>query len=311
MEYNSVAILLTENCNASCKMCCDSRGRVRGKTLSKSEIETILSNINDCPTIQTIGITGGEPMLYPDLCEYIFNYPFDREVSFTIKTNGFWGKNKEKANNFLKRNKNKIAEVSFSYDEFHKEFIDIKHLKTLIDLCLDNEIYTNVVGCFLKTGLQPGDILNEFGKHAYKTEFFYQPVVKTGSASDFDDSQLNTLINTEKHKIKCIIMAKQDYTLLINPKLDIYPCCSQFIENTILRMGNLNEESLSSIVSSIKFNKVIHTFFTQGFTPFIEFMKKNNIDYPKNLTSHCELCGYLFSNEWFLEELMDKNYYGD
>lgn len=36
MEFKGCGILLTENCNARCKMCCDSRGLVRGKTLKGS-----------------------------------------------------------------------------------------------------------------------------------------------------------------------------------------------------------------------------------------------------------------------------------
>jgi len=81
MEYNSCGILLTENCNAKCKMCCDSRGRVIGKTLSKEELDLILDNIKECETVDVVGITGGEPMLYPELIEYIFNYDFGRQVS--------------------------------------------------------------------------------------------------------------------------------------------------------------------------------------------------------------------------------------
>lgn len=41
MEFNNVAILLTENCNARCEMCCDSRGHVVGKTLDIDEIDLI------------------------------------------------------------------------------------------------------------------------------------------------------------------------------------------------------------------------------------------------------------------------------
>jgi len=39
MEFKHIAILLTEDCNARCKMCCDSRGVVRGKTLTKQELK--------------------------------------------------------------------------------------------------------------------------------------------------------------------------------------------------------------------------------------------------------------------------------
>ena len=113
MEYNSCGILLTENCNAKCKMCCDSRGRVIGKTLSKEELKLILDNIKECETIDVVGITGGEPMLYPELIEYIFNYDYGRNVGFTIKTNGFWGSDKDKAKKFISRYKTKLKNLSF------------------------------------------------------------------------------------------------------------------------------------------------------------------------------------------------------
>ena len=89
MEFNDIAILLTENCNARCKMCCDSRGLVKGKTLSIDELDIILHNISQCNEIDVIGITGGEPMLYPKLIKYITDYDYGRKVSVTIKTNGF------------------------------------------------------------------------------------------------------------------------------------------------------------------------------------------------------------------------------
>lgn len=189
MEYNSCGILLTENCNAKCKMCCDSRGRRLGKTLSKEELDLVLSNIKECETISVVGVTGGEPMLYPDLIEYIFNYDFGREVGFTIKSNGFWGNNKEKAKSFIHTYKNKLRNLSFSYDEFHKEYIDLESILSIIKIADDLEVNTEIVGCFLNEGIQPSDILKELGECAYATNFVYQPVIRTGSAkSSFDDS---------------------------------------------------------------------------------------------------------------------------
>ena len=100
MEFKGCGILLTENCNARCKMCCDSRGLVRGKTLTIEELDLILKNIKECPSIDLIGVTGGEPMLYPDLVEHIINFDYGRKVGITIKTNGFWGKDINKASDF-------------------------------------------------------------------------------------------------------------------------------------------------------------------------------------------------------------------
>lgn len=109
MEFKNIALLITENCNARCKMCCDSRGVVCGKTLSVDEIDYILNNIKDVHEIESVGITGGEPMLYPELVKKILNYDYGRSMSVTLKTNGFLGKNKHKAEEFIRENKNKLS----------------------------------------------------------------------------------------------------------------------------------------------------------------------------------------------------------
>ena len=103
MEFRSIAILITENCNAKCKMCCDSRGLVCGKTLSETELLHILKNIKECTYVNHIGITGGEPLLYEKLLDIIFNFDFEREISISIKSNGFWGISIDKTEEIIKK----------------------------------------------------------------------------------------------------------------------------------------------------------------------------------------------------------------
>lgn len=307
MEFDSCGILLTENCNAKCKMCCDSRGMVRGKTLSMEELEQILFNIKECEYMTTVGVTGGEPMLYPDLIEYILNYDFGRPMKFTIKTNGFWGENKEKARSFIDKYKDKLKNISFSFDEFHKEFIDIENIQNIIRIAYDLEINTEVVGCFLNTGTKPGDILNELGDCAYLTSFAYQPVIRTGRANQFSDSELIHMVDLTKHEAKCIGVLETN--ILVNPGLEVYPCCSQVIENTLLCMGNLHQDMLKDIITSIKQNRVLFTMFTQGFTPFLKILENRKIKYPLQVTSPCEICEFLFRSDWFLKILKDEKYF--
>ena len=224
-----------------------------------------------------------------------------------FERNGFWGKDINKARNFIERNKSKIKMISFSYDQFHKEFIDLQNILNIVDIANDLEVSTEIVGCFLKDGIQPGDIINEMGEHAFKTNYAYQPVINTGSAEIFSDSQFIKVIDLKKHEARCIGLL--DRTLLINAKLEVYPCCSQVVENTLLLMGNLHEESLSAIIQSIDYNKVLHKIYTEGFTPFLELLKKKNIEYPQSLTSPCELCGFLFKDDWFLRLLKEEGYF--
>ena len=284
MEFSHLAILLTENCNAHCKMCCDSRGIVRGKTLTERELDKILNDVKECKQITDIGITGGEPMLYPALIDRIMEFPFDRNVKISIKTNGFWGKNIEDVEKFIEKYKTKLSYISLSYDEFHMPFIDIQCLKNIIMVAKSYNISTDVVGCFLKDSMTPGDILNQLGESAYYTKFCYQPVIATGSGKLFEENSYIKLLDSDNDVLRCVGCIEPN--ILINPRLEVYPCCSQVIENYVL-----------------------NTVFTEGFTPFIKLLEDNKIDYPHKLASPCEFCEFLFKDDWFLQLLASVNYY--
>lgn len=309
MEFRSLAILLTEDCNAQCKMCCDSRGLVCGKTLTETELISILENIKENNNINHVSITGGEPLLYPELIDVIFNFDFSRNVSISIKSNGFWGNDISYAETIIKKYHNKLSRISLSYDEFHKEFIDIQSIKNIINISKDYNIPSEVVACSLKNTLTPGDILNELGESAYLTKFYYQPVISTGSAKIFDEKDYIKLLDTNKDEIRCLSSIDPD--ILVNPKLTVYPCCSQVIENTILNLGNLKDETLNDIILNIKQNYIFSTIFTEGFTPFLNILKDQKIKYPRELASPCELCEFLFKDDWFLKLLTQVGYYED
>lgn len=309
MVFENIAILLTEDCNARCKMCCDSRGVVRGKTLSEADIYLILKNIKSVKSIRHIGITGGEPLLYSNLIDIIFKYDFGRRISFSLKTNGFWGKNQESAEKFISKYKEYLTKISLSYDEFHKEFIDIQSIKNIINISKKYNIPTEVVACCLKNTMSPGDILNELGEEAFLTNFFYQPVICTGSAKYFKPSEYIHILDTKEDDLRCIASVEQN--ILINPHLKVFPCCSQVIENTILEIGDLKKDSLENILSDVKHNHIFYTILTKGFTPFKTILEQKNIEYPVKIASPCEFCEFLFKNNWFLDILKEINYYED
>lgn len=307
MEFNNVAILITENCNARCKMCCDSRGVVCGKTLSEAELLHVLQDIKECTYVKHVGITGGEPLLYENLLDIIFNFDFEREVTISLKSNGFWGRDIGKTEEIIKKYQYKLSNISLSYDEFHMQFIDVQSIKNIIHIAHKYRVPTDVVACSLKSTLTPGDILNKLGESAYLTKFCYQPVICTGSGKLFEENDYIKLLDTQKDEIRCMAIVQPD--ILINPRLEVYPCCSQVIENTILKIGDLKENKLNDVIMGIKHNYVFHTIFTEGFTPFIEVLKQHKIDYPKKLASPCEFCEFLFKDNWFLEILKKINYY--
>ena len=110
MVFDSVGLVLTDDCNARCKMCCAGKPELQEQhhTLTHQELTAVLSQIKEVRSITYVGITGGEPMMHPDLVQAVCDYDFGRPMRISLKTNGFWGRDPKKASSFLTRNSQRI-----------------------------------------------------------------------------------------------------------------------------------------------------------------------------------------------------------
>ena len=305
MVFDSVGLVLTDDCNARCKMCCAGKPELQEQhhTLTHQELTAVLSQIKEVRSITYVGITGGEPMMHPDLVQAVCDYDFGRPMRISLKTNGFWGRDPKKASSFLTRNSQQIKYISFSYDEFHCKYVDLNSIKTLIDLAWNKGIPTDIVGCFLKDSMSAGTVLDMLGEHAYRCNFLYQPVMRTGLATNFDEERFIRPYRFGKEKLPCSVALK--HTLLINTALQVYPCCSQVVEGTILRIGDLTVEPLSKVISRTKHNKLLVSLFTKGLTPFLDVIS-DEADCPSEFSTPCEACEYLFRDTRFFNQFRNE-----
>lgn len=160
---------------------------------------------------------------------------------------------------------------------------------------------------FFKRFDDTGRYIKSIGRKCILYKVLLSAVIATGSGKLFEENSYIKLLDSDNDVLRCVGCIEPN--ILINPRLEVYPCCSQVIENTILQMGNLNENSLKEIITDIKSNYVLNTVFTEGFTPFIKLLEDNKIDYPHKLASPCEFCEFLFKDDWFLQLLASVNYY--
>ncbi|MDO4849978.1 MAG: radical SAM protein [Coriobacteriia bacterium] len=302
MVFNNVGLVITDCCNARCEMCCSGRedARERAVTLTPDDLNLVLAQVRECADIEMIGVTGGEPMLRTDLVQQICDFDFGRKLTVSLKTNGFWGSDLVKAEEFIARNHAVLTHISFSYDEFHRRYISLDSIKRIIDISQAYSVTTDVVGCFFADSTQPGDILNELGEYAYKTKFVYQPVFRTGLASDFDEERFVRLYEVGKNRLFC--PAPRKGSLLITSRLDLYPCCSQVAQNTILRIGNLRDKPLAELLKDMGHNKLLVKLFTEGLDGLLEAAGITK-ECPGKLSVPCEACELLFADGRYLERI--------
>ncbi len=77
-------LFVTDRCNMRCQHCMFwQRVAEPGSEMSLSELQSVAAS---CPPLQTVGVTGGEPFLRPDLPEIVETF-FERNGTFHLQVN--------------------------------------------------------------------------------------------------------------------------------------------------------------------------------------------------------------------------------
>lgn len=271
--------------------------------MSDASLHLTLEQIKGTDKIRALGITGGEPMTAVELVEKILLYDFKRPMQISLKTNGFWGANYDDAKNFIQKYRKSLSGISLSYDFFHKEFMPVEAIRNIINICWDFKVPSEVVGCYIKGEESPGKLLNVLGDEAFKTEYKYQPTFRTGLAKNIPDDCFYKLYKASDKFLPCV--GAQKPSLLVDPNLDVFPCCSQIVQNTILRVGNLKENSLAEQIEMIESNKLLVSLFTKGLSEFVNCLDENDIS-ESGYSAPCEICEALFATPKYLKRIYEK-----
>lgn len=85
LRYAGICVELTRKCNMSCPHCM--RGEAQNKTITKEVIDRLCHNIT---IVDSFGITGGEPLLEPDMLHYLIEKVrlLPHVFLLTLTTNG-------------------------------------------------------------------------------------------------------------------------------------------------------------------------------------------------------------------------------
>jgi MoaA/NifB/PqqE/SkfB family radical SAM enzyme len=106
-------LFVTSNCNCRCSFC--NVYKTRQKDLGLEEVKHIIDCLADFG-VKVVAVTGGEPMLRPDIFE-ILDYLEERKLVYSMISNGLlW--NEEKANEARKKS---LFNLSFSLDSLDEK----------------------------------------------------------------------------------------------------------------------------------------------------------------------------------------------
>ncbi len=120
----TVALLITKQCTAQCKMCCFECSPQTEEKMPMEWIEKIIEEAALIDDIETIGFSGGEPFLeYSNLLK-MFKLTKDKNKKVICTSNGFWGLTYDKALKVVSEIRAAgLNRLSLCVDQFHGEYI--------------------------------------------------------------------------------------------------------------------------------------------------------------------------------------------
>ncbi|MFH1245081.1 MAG: radical SAM protein, partial [Candidatus Omnitrophota bacterium] len=298
-------LMLTSRCNMSCLFCDIGRRDYQKKELSREEACKIIDSAYRLG-VESLEITGGEPLLHPGLWE-IVEYAASRNMRVGLSTNGFLVK--EQLSQIKKNNLNYISISIDGKEATHDALRNLpgayKKAREAIDLLKQARI--NVAVNFVITNRNINEIneVNEyFSRQGIHVSFF--PVINQPDLYIRQDREkkIYTEFIKKLAKERKISSAWRQYYLKIpdyfegkSPKVrclglvddfgidvegNVLPCCVW--DNKDASLGNVFRSDLEIIWSSGAFQQKRQGIFTNGcpgcYNPSIcEFSKMTGLNY--------------------------------
>lgn len=293
MNYNTLAFTIHRKCSAACSMCCFESTPACSETLDRNRILAYIQEASQIEEIKTISFTGGEPFLtFQDLAQLVKAAKTAGKRVTTI-TNGYWATTYEKAYDKLTiLKKAGLDHLSLSHDSYHREYVKTEYVRNILKAAVQVGLHTTLAMVVVK-GEKIGEIIDDLGDGLYGPEIEIVPCLPAGGAcKTFHQNQFDRSLSVEG--LRCIY----DGNLVVTYAGEIYPCCSQMVMDTGLRIGNYTRISLKDALDNIKNNGLLYLLRNESLDYLVAIAKNElNIHVPDKVVNVCELCAILFKEE--------------
>lgn len=304
---NYLSFAGTYQCNLTCPHCC-----VPIEWPDRLNISVALRFLEDAfaQGIGTLGLTGGEPFLYPEFTHSVCRRAAELGFRFDkIVTNGVWFANIPQLETVLRPlAKVFTGKLGLSVDKFHGV-----QTEKLLDFCRaarrifdrDNIISLSYASRHPDQGLEPvralaapldaviewSDLLNRY------------LLVSPDFTMTLNWNHLAPVERAEKLSGAWDgVWFAEDYcegpgqALIVNPKGDVKPCCGFASDLDQLTIGNIHEHSAAEIIRRGRRHPYVGKIFRQGLTAIRdEILQRDPNALPGATSNHCYFCWYVLT----------------
>lgn len=150
MNITSLGLHITDRCNAKCLHCAFGCGPEIEDFMKLEEAKRYVADAKGLE-FEIVCITGGEPMLYPNLVEKIISEC--AHLSFPeiwLFTNCFWAHGMHKACSIVEKLRHfGLTKIFTSIDFFHQSYVPIESVKNAIEASLESGLEVCVDARFI------------------------------------------------------------------------------------------------------------------------------------------------------------------
>ncbi|MBF6183381.1 radical SAM protein [Nocardia otitidiscaviarum] len=221
MRYNTLAVHITNRCPLTCAHCItDSSPRARGD-LSWKQVEAAVRSA--AQFVDGVCITGGEPMLLPDLAMASIRFTRSLGLRSSMVTSGYWARDKDKTTEIITRLAAAgLDKLAVSFDQYHlvqptAPYIGEDTLHRLLSAATNTDMELVVQYC----GPQHHDAyaLAEKAADRFGARFEAAEVLPFGRGIQLARARRATI--DEVPETACGVVGRP----VLTPEGDLYTCC--------------------------------------------------------------------------------------
>ena len=298
MNYNSCAIEVNNMCKLHCKHCCQNYD-IGYDYIEIKDFQYIVDNISKSQKIEAICLTGGEVFSDLDILVRYFEILKKTNRYLTLVTSAIWANKLKETKEILYKLRNcGLKLITISFDEFHFEYVPHKNVINLINACNDLKIKSDIQIPILNNS-DLSNVINPIKKYLYKTGIRVYPAYPIGRAAYFDSKEII------RSNINKNLSCGKGNSFEIEYDGRINPCCSPYAKYIDFNLGNIYNSHISEIFDKLEKHTILMYLRNKGFGPFLKMADNKNISLPDRVVSSCEICHYLFSDNMYLNYVID------
>jgi len=297
----SVGLLLTYRCSASCSNCCFKCTPQRKEELSINTAFQVINELGKIESVKSITLSGGECFLRYDDMLKIVKRAHVQGLAIKCVTNAYWATSLpiaiEQLNPLVQAGMT-ILEVST--DDFHIKHVPLKRVANALEAAHALGLETHLIVVYDNKTRRLGNILHELNLSFTPSITREFPVIPVGNAEA--SIEKDRLISNEIHtSMPCReILCRPSIT----PNGEVFACCAVAGFINPLKLGVIGDLTLSEMFEESRFNTLYIILSLFGPSKLASIASKLNIlTSSKTYVNECHLCHDILNDEKIMKQL--------